>query len=837
MFVLPDSPPVATYRVQLTPSFGFAEAAESVPYLAQLGISHLYLSPVAEAVAGSTHGYDVVDPSSVRDELGGREALRHLAERARAHRLGLLLDLVPNHVSTAEPPRNPWWWAMLRDGPAAREAAYFDVDWESADGRVIVPTLGTSLAECLASGELRVDGDVVHYHATSFPLRPDAPTVGGADTGDPTGVAALLEHQHYRLQHWRDPDRNVRRFFTIDDLVAIRPELPDVADAVHHIAAELAADDLIDGVRIDHVDGLAHPARYLRDLRRVVGPERWLVVEKILVGDEVLSPAWPVQGTTGYEWIRLVDHLFTHPSGEEPCTRLWRDTTGDQLDYHDHELAGVRAVLHGALHPDLRRVARTAAAELGVPDAERLVGPLEELTIELGRYRTYLERPDDADRPAPAAGVGEVELLRAVGERAASALTDDDASLVRGLVDVIAEGGPTAVRWQQLTGPALAKGGEDRALYRWFRLAAHNEVGGDPDVWSTSVEAFHEHAERVARAWPLTLLAGSTHDAKRSEDTRARLLALSELGERWPSTVEAWRSMLDDDEPGGAALLLAVQTVVAAWPIDATRLGDHLVKAAREAGEHTSWTDPDPEHEAALHRLARRLTSPPLSHAVAVLVDEVEPAAHAIALAQLVLRCTAPGVPDVYQGATSWLHRLVDPDNRQPLDVHELRRDAVAAAEAAPPPADATAPEWDREWIRTCGSVWSSPRPKAAVLARTLAVRRRWLPAFGEGSRYVPLRATGRYADHVIAFTRLPRPEDGDDTVVCVSARFPRSRPEGWLGTTLTLPDGTWFDALDATGAELSGTIELSGVLAEHPAALLVPTERASGERGSITPI
>jgi (1->4)-alpha-D-glucan 1-alpha-D-glucosylmutase len=785
-------PRIATYRVQLTPSFGFDAAAAVVPDVARLGASHLYLSPVAEAVEGSTHGYDVVDPARVRTELGGPEGLRRLAVTARDHDVGLVIDIVPNHVSTAVPQRNGWWWALLRDGRDGPTAELFDVDWEPTGGRVVLPVLGGPLADVIAAGELRRDGDRLCYHDRAFPLRP------GTDDVD---VARLAEQQRYLLQNWREPRRNVRRFFTIDDLVAIRPEVPEVAEAVHATTAALVADGLLDGVRVDHVDGLADPPAYLRDLRSVVGDDSWLLVEKILVGDERLPDDWAADGTTGYEWITLVDHVFTHPAGEEVMTASWRTHTGDPLDYHEHEIAGVRDVLDGALRPDLERVARTAARELdergrGVDDPTALEAPLVALTTHLGRYRTYLTATDAHD----------AALVRTVASRAADDLDGRGRQVLDALLEVILDGTETTRRWQQLTGPALAKGGEDRALYRYLRLAAHNEVGGDPGSWSRPVEAFHDHNRLVAATRPSTLLAASTHDTKRSEDVRARLLVLTEMPELWASTTAAWRAVasgaVDVGAIGGPLLLLAFQTAVGAWPIDRERLGAYLVKASREAGARTTWADPFAHHERRLAALAAVLTDGELAAPVGELVTEIASAGNDVSLAQLVLRLTAPGVPDLYQGSETWLRTLVDPDNRSPLDAAGLRL-AIEGAE-------------------TDGAVWAAEAPKTALIARTLAARRRNAANYGPGARYEALPATGRYADHVVAFVRRPPPEQGDRPITTVAARFPRSRPDGWGDTAIDVPDGPAHDVLGAGEAPVRRRTHLADLLGPHPAALLM---------------
>ena len=791
--------PVATCRLQLTPQFDFRAASRIIGDLARLGVSHVYLSPVAEAVVGSTHGYDVVDPSRVREELGGREALWHLAEEVSRHGLGLVIDIVPNHVSVAEADRNPWWWALLTEGRDGETAPYFDIDWDHGDGRVIVPVLGAALDEEVATGAVDLADDAVRYHEHRYPRRADRPTAPAPD------VAAELDHQHYRLLHWRDPDRNARRFFTIDDLLAIRPEIPAVSAAVHRTVRDLEEDDLLDGVRVDHVDGLADPAGYLADLRETMGPAAWILVEKILVGDEVLAPSWPVDGTTGYEWITMVDHLFTPPVGEQPFTEHWRRVAAHrgqhELDYHDHEAAGVRAVLRTSLRPDLERVARAVAAA-GAEEPRRsgtaaeYVEPLIELTVALGRYRTYL-----TGRATPPSEFALVE--RAAG-RAARALFPTDRAWLDRLVETIRRGEEAARRWQQLTGPALAKGGEDRALYRYLRLVAHNEVGGDPGRWSLPLDAFHRHNARVAATHPTGLLAATTHDTKRSEDVRARLLALAERPSAWLDLHDRATALLASESGRSqfdpVSVHLALQTAVGAWPISRERLALHLVKAAREADVCTSWTAPVERHEAMLHELADIVVDGALREPVEALAEAVAAPGRAVALAQLALRLTAPGVPDLYQGADTWLHTLVDPDNRGPLDVTAFRERLATVAPDRP--------------------VWSSPEPKTALIARILATRRARPACFAAGARYRPVEAEGGHAPHVVAFHRAPGGGDGAG-VTTVASRFPGSRPDGWGDTDVPI-DAPVRDVLAAREFD-RGRVPLSALLGDRPAAVLVP--------------
>lgn len=785
---------VATYRIQLTPTFGFAEAESIVPDLARFGVSHLYLSPVAEAVSGSTHGYDVVDPTAVRAELGGRDGLWALAETARGHGMSLLIDIVPNHISSAATPRNHWWWELLRDGPDATSADYFDVDWEAGNGQLLLPFLGGSLDDAIRLDELhiRADRGALEYHDQAFPLR-------GA--GTQSDLEELLATQHYRLTPFDSPERNVRRFFAVDQLVGIRPEIPAVAEAVHRTILDLAADRLLDGVRLDHIDGLADPTAYLHGLRVALGDQGWIIVEKIVVGDEELPPVWSIGGTTGYEWITLVDHLFTHPAGEAPLTDLWQQVSGDTMPYHDHETAGIRGALTTLLRPELERLARCASAEAAAHGhdlaADELLDPLIEITVQLGRYRTYLGSRDETDEGSDRA------LVQRSAANAANSLDDRHAEVTAPLVELLTAGRETTRRWQQLTGPALAKGGEDQALYRSLRLTAHNEVGGDPGRWTTTVDTFHHYNERTARDHPETLLAGSTHDTKRSEDVRARLLALAEIPERWSAAFEGWQTVLADHglTPNGWTTTLAVQSAVGAWPIDEQRLGDYLVKAAREAALDTTWAARDHDFESGLRSLARALTSEPLATSISKFVDSIEPIGHAIALAQLAIRLTAPGVPDLYQRSESWLHTLVDPDNRRLLDPSDLKATVDVALAA--------------------GDAWSSPAPKAALITRLLQLRQRHPASFGATGSYESIRVRGRHSDHVICFLR------GSDTaadVAVVAARFPASRPDGWGNTIVDLPAGTWRDVLSgrvATGGAVAVSALLGNGADARPAGVL----------------
>ncbi len=775
----PASPIVASYRIQLTPNFGFADTIGLLDHLVSIGVSHLYLSPVAEAVPGSQHGYDVVDHTKVRAEFGGERGLTELLDAAGRSGLGVLIDHVPNHMSVAEAHLNERWWEMLRDGPSSSAARWFDVDWDAADGRVIVPKLGEPLADVLVRGGLTIaDGDR-GPELRSGPLR--FPLAEGTEQLD---VAQALDQQHYRLQWWRDSARNVRRFFTIDDLVAVRAEEPSVAEVIDTIPALLAEHPAFDGVRVDHVDGLTQPDAYLDGLRRRIGDERWLLVEKILAVGETLPPSWPVDGTTGYEHIRVTDHSFLDPAAESTLTDLWTDLTGDVRSFDEMEDAARREVLDDGLRPDLDRLVRLVLTLTdGVDwDPERIRAAVVELTIGLHRYRTYL--PDDA------ASVAELQVAH---DRAAVARPDLVDDLGR-LTDLIRNDPTVAARWQQLTSPTMAKGAEDRAFYRYLRLGALCEVGGAPGQFAIPVSEFHEHQRQVHALMPSTMLAGTTHDTKRSEGVRARALALAEIADDWASVVRAWFDDHDALVRGGriddATALLALETAVTAWPIDADRLTEYLVKSAREADDHTSWTDPNVAYETSLARLAEVIAgelpsetqdrSGPLSDPdLAMIAERLLRPGWARSLAALAVRLTAPGVPDLYQGTVAFTYSLVDPDNRVEPDWDE-RRSLVERAASLDGPA-----AWTGEGVEAS---------KAVVVTRLLALRRRVPAAFGpegtEGS-YDGVATSGGSGDGVLAFTRSDA--SGPRIVTIVATRDVTD----WSDTSVVLPPGTWRAVLD----------------------------------------
>jgi (1->4)-alpha-D-glucan 1-alpha-D-glucosylmutase len=785
--------PVAAYRLQLTAEQGFAQAADLVAHLHRLGISHLYTSPVLAAAPGSTHGYDGVDPSRVSDELGGREGLVELVATLRAHGMGWLADIVPNHLSVAVPAANPMWWEVLRHGPSSPAARVFDVDWAGGDGKVVLPVLGQPLAEVVAAGGVAaetvgcepaasVDGFVV-------PLRPDGPHP------PPDGVAdweVILAQQHYRLVPWRGAPRNYRVFFDISSLAAVRVEDPDVHDAVHEEIGRWVRDGWVDGVRVDHVDGLARPGDYLERLRSLVGPSRWLVVEKILLGSEELPRHWPVDGTTGYEFAADVIRLLADPAGERPLTELYHEVTGDHRSYAEVEHAAKLEALGGRLRPDVARVARLAGAD---EDA------VAEAAAAFGVYRTYL--PRDA--------VAGLARVRSAFRRAAARRPDLASPLARLEAMVVDPAGreeqEVSRRFQQLTSPVMAKGAEDTAFYRYHRLVALNDVGADPGRFSIGPEELHAVSARRHQTHPRSLLTTSTHDTKRSEDVRARVVVLSELAGPWSEALRRWRGRAAPHRsaagPDPHLEHLFWQTLVGAWPIGPDRLGEYLLKAAREAGTSTSWIDPDEAGEAAVLAFAEGVLGDAalMGEVAGFVADHLVVPGRVNALSQVLLRCTSPGVPDVYQGTERWDLSLVDPDNRRPVDWV-----AVAALVARSDEVDGR-------------GAWVDPDdglPKALLLRRALGLRVRRPELFGRGGGYRPLRVEGGGSRAgALAYCR------GGGAVAVVPLRPVAAAADGWGTLTVALPPGDWRDVLCPERGFGGGPVRLGELFATFPVALL----------------
>ncbi|MGW4421367.1 malto-oligosyltrehalose synthase [Streptosporangium sp. NPDC004631] len=625
--------PLSTYRIQLTPDFGFAEVAALAPYLRDLGVSHVYLSPILQAVPESRHGYDVTDHTRIREEFGGIEGLRALSAALTAHGLGVVVDIVPNHMTIPVPESgNRPLWSVLRDGPASPYASWFDIDWTG--GKVNMPVLGDSVDPV-------VDGDLLRYHDHVFPF-PDT---------------------HYRLVDWR-AGPGYRRFFDVSSLIGLRVEDPAVFDATHRVILELVREGIVHGLRVDHPDGLAEPRGYLAGLRGASGV--WTVAEKILIGSERLPDDWDCDGTTGYELLNRITGLFVDPAGRRPLVDLFVTLTAMPRDYATVVRESKREVLDLFFTAEIDRLHAVVGS-----DRETLV----ELLAAMPVYRAYV---------VPGEPVPEVSaaIVEAAGLLAASRLPEG--APVEEVVDRVLYGPAEAVtRFQQTCGPVMAKGVEDTALYRWYPLACLNEVGGEPDRFGEPVEEFHAFCREMP---PGTMTTLSTHDTKRSEDVRARLAVLSELPEEWAAAVGEWSSKVSFDP---ALDYLAWQNLMAAWPIGGDRFFEYLFKAAREAKTSISWAAPDPAYERDLRDFVGRALDE-CGAAVADFAAGIEPYARSNSLSQKLVQLMLPGVPDLYWGNEITDFSLVDPDNRRPVDFARRRR-LLASGAGAP----ARAASWD----------------------------------------------------------------------------------------------------------------------------------------------
>ena len=792
--------PTSTYRLQLHAGFGFSTAAAIVPYLNRLGVSHLYLSPILQAAPGSMHGYDVVDHSRVSADLGGESALVGLAETAHRHDLGIVVDVVPNHMAIPAPEHlNRQLWDTLRLGPASPTAHWFDVDWEYGEGRLALAILSASLDEVLAANALTVgehEGErVLRYGDHVLPLAP------GSESDD---LPTLLEQQHYLLAGWRERAEvlNYRRFFDVDALIAVRVELGDVFDATHATLLDLYDRGVVDGFRIDHPDGLADPQAYLERLRDRTN-DAWVVVEKILEADERLPASWPCAGTTGYDAILAIQGALVPAVGPELDTR-WRSTGGEPT-YERAELGSKRFVIADLLQPEVRRMARSAvtaaSAAGGTLTLQDALAAMSEMLAHVEVYRAYV-------RPGVPPDQESLERLAALGERAERARPDlaaPIAVLLRLLADTLSDdpaGRDLVVRFQQVGGPVMAKGVEDTTFYRWHRMAGLNEVGGDPrSLDSPDVRRLHTWADAQARSHPLGMTTLSTHDTKRNEDVRARLLAAVENLEGWDevsAVVRREAAAVDVDAP--TAYLLA-QTLLGTWPIDADRLGDFLQKAVREAKQYTAWDDPSGPYEARVLDLASVCLSGPVADTVKKVVEANAPLARITTLATKLVQLTVPGVPDVYQGMELAEPALVDPDNRRPVD-YERRRSLLATLDAgADPPSPSDGLDAEKLWLTS----------------RVLRLRRDRSELFDAQAGYERLAST---SPHLLGFLRAGQ-------VATLVTRWPGSLArKGRLDATVGLPAGLWTDVLTDGRHEIGEAGARCGdILAALPLALLVKAD------------
>lgn len=842
----------ATARLQLHAGFTFDDACAQVDYYAALGISHLYLSPIARAVDGSTHGYDVIDPTQVSPALGGEPALLRLAAQARAHGMGLIVDIVPNHVAAHL--SNPYWADVLLHGQQSRYAAWFDIDWQAPgrEGKLWLPVLDRPLAAALADAQLQLERDAqgsawLALDGARYPL---APHGGPEPVPQMSGNAlpALLAAQAYRLAWWRSGDArvNYRRFFTITALAALQIERAEVFDAVHALPLRLAAQGVIDGVRVDHVDGLRDPAAYLRRLRDaldVAAATRHLPagalglwVEKILGPDERLAADWPCDGSTGYDFMDQAGAVMHDIAGGALLARQWRQVTADPRSVGQVERQARGEVLDTGLRAEfdalvalLARMADDeggAAADFGTA---LLAKAIARLLAHFPVYRSYLT----AAAAAPADQAVWAKASAAACASADPAVAQVISHITRWLLQAPRADASSALpalglrlrqQVQLLSAPLNAKAVEDCSFYRYAAQLSRNEVGTHPAVSGLLPDDFHARAAERGRSHPRALLATATHDHKRGEDARMRLAVLS----HWPMW---WRTIARRFDRlalplGGAALApgdrqMLWQTLVGAWPARVDPVPDAFLprliewqrKALREGGVRSHWHDPDAGYEAtAAGFLAQVLMAPaaqPLRQALHAAVARLAPAGARLSLAQTVLRLTVPGVPDLYQGTEGWDLSLVDPDNRRPVDYAARRRLLEDA----------------RPWPQLLAE-WHDGAVKARLLHALLQLRRRWPALFAQGDYHrlpttAPARALAlsrQYQDQrlvlVVAIGTGAGP--GVHATAALPARF-------WGGARVSIPPGRYRSVLTGLDVDIqTASIPLRALSADSPVTLLI---------------
>lgn len=858
----------ATQRLQFHKGFTLDDAVPLVPYFARLGISHLYASPLLKARAGSMHGYDVVDPTCVNPELGGEAALQRLVAALREHDMGLILDIVSNHMAVGGAD-NPWWLDLLEWGRLSPYSEFFDIQWHSPDpllkGQLLMPFLGSDYGEALQSGSLVLKFEAAHgafyveHYEHRFPICPrdyalilgnDEPLkplaerfaalayqddayaeagwlkqalaeragevlpaieqrLAAFDGRTPEGFARLhqlLEEQSYRLASWRTAadDINWRRFFDVNELGGLRVERTAVFEATHGKIFELISAGLIDGLRIDHIDGLADPRGYCRKLRRRVdalSPQRHLpiFVEKILGEGETLREDWQVDGTTGYEFMNQLSLLQHHPDGFAPLAELWSRHSERPSAFIEEARLARQQILNGSLGGDFESVAQALlqVARDDVMTRDLTLGAirraLQELIVHFPVYRTYIS--------ARGRSAADDKIFQQAMEGARSTLNEGDWPVLDHLEQWLG-GQPwrnrplgrarkmlkhACVRFQQLTSPAAAKAVEDTAFYRSAVLLSRNDVGFSTEQFSAPLADFHAVNQQRLKSFPHNLLATATHDHKRGEDTRARLAVLSECAPWYAEQVEHWRSLAaplreTPDSPSAGDELILYQVLLGSWPLEPNpdleayqqRLWQWQQKALREAKLQSSWSAPNEAYERGVETFVQRvlLSEPgkPLRDALAGAAQAIAPAGALNGLAQTLLHLSVPGVPDVYQGDEYWDFSLVDPDNRRPVDFQARQR-------ALENPAD----------IGELLSSWRDGRIKQAVIGQVLALRKANVELFSDGA-YTALEVVGPLADHVVAFCR----ELHGKHVLVVVPRWPRRLLENAL--LPLIPAQVWGD-------------------------------------------
>lgn len=830
--------PRATYRLQFNRQFTLADARSLVPYLHDLGVSHVYASPLLKASPGSAHGYDICDFQELNPELGTPDDFAKLHEDLARHQIGLILDVVPNHMGISGP-GNRWWRDMLTFGSASPFARCFDIDWQSDDprlkGKVAMPILTERYQDALRRGTISFvetnGGLSLNCAGQSLPVSPEAvsaillrvPKCGHIEegqsiagvidkiNGDPESLDELVRMQNYLPVFWRtgDAELNYRRFFTISSLAGIRIEDEWVFDQAFELVKQWLQSGWVDGLRVDHPDGLRHPKDFLVRLRSIA-PKSWIVVEKILVLGEPLDQAWPVDGTTGYDFLNNVGGLFIDPQAEKLLSDFYAEFTGDTVDYAAHVRAKKHMVLRDLLAPETHRLtellAQISARHWECRDFTRaeLGQALAETAASMPVYRTYAASASDESD----IGKRDARIIRGATAGARAKCQDLPLQLFDFLEELLLlrRRGQLeddfVLRFQQLTGPVMAKAVEDTAFYTYARFLALNEVGGDPSRLGFSPADFHQWCHRRQMLWPGSMAATSTHDTKRGGDVRARLAVLSEIPHEWIAAVRRWSRKNEAKHrrnwPDRRAEYVFYQTLVGAWPLTLERVLAAMEKAAREAKDFTDWFLPVKEYEDALHNfITAAFNDSEFMADVEQFVARILDAGWINSLAQTLVKLTAPGVPDIYQGSELWDLALADPDNRRPVDF-SLRKTLLT---------DAGTLSAEEAWRRRATGM-----PNLWLIRKTLDERRRNPGMFGPAGRYDPLPVRGTLGSHVLAFMR-------GDGAVTVVPRLTLGLEGDWGDTMVELPQGRWRNALISQPVATGRMTELTG---QFPVALLL---------------
>jgi (1->4)-alpha-D-glucan 1-alpha-D-glucosylmutase len=877
-------PPSSSYRLQLHSAFNFDDAARVTGYLKGLGISHVYCSPYLQAAAGSMHGYDVVDPQAVNAELGGEEGQARFSSALEALDMGQMLDIVPNHMAAGQ--ENAYWWDVLENGPSSRFAAWFDIDWNSAEvklqNKVLIPVLGDQYGRVLSAGEIKINYDgrsfQLRYFDNRFPLAPgslavplsmaakyvNAPVLGfiadslarlpspgsteeevltarhrdktilyellqRATNEQPEVSAAitrvvdelnanfdaldsLLNLQNYRLAYWRTADQELgyRRFFDVNTLIGMRVERPRVFAESHFRVMEWLRKGILDGVRVDHPDGLRDPQLYFERLR-AGSPQAWIVAEKILQPEEPLRTSWPIDGTTGYDFLNVCNRLLVYGEGLNELTEIYSNFTGEQIQFDLMVHAKKLNVQHEALGSDVNRLAQLFVVICENNRDRRdytraeIRRAIREVAASFSVYRTYVAPVRDEITEED---IKQIANAVTIAKTQRSDLSPDLFDFICDVLTLRARGTVETeflLRFQQFTSAVMAKGLEDTAFYCYNRMVGLNEVGGAPERNGSTLDEFHLHCAGMQAEHPQTMNTLSTHDTKRSDDVRARLAVLTEIPGNWRATLHRWsrrnQQFKTGKFPDRNTEYFLYQTLIGARPISLDRITAYMEKATREAKEQTSWTQPNQEFENALKLFIERiLASKEFVSELEALVARVLLPGRVNSLTQTLLKCTVPGVPDTYQGGEIWDLHLVDPDNRRPVD-YESRKLMLAELEAGMS-------------VDEIMNRMDSGMPKLWVLYKALHLRREKPEWFGREAEYSPLPVDGPKRAQLIAFSR-------GSSVAVLAPRWNVKLGGGFGSTTVELPQGTWYNIF--TGDKVNGgSARAQQLFRKFPVALLV---------------